>query len=127
MYEHSSKNRHVSLMSLMDMDITPRSKFWDEQSSLAEEISSKKRRVVPTTTDENPATKALEQFLLYAADETQSSMALPLVYDFVPTDSDDSSSCSSKSSCSQVYKSKSNYAGRNMHDITRGMSAISHH
>jgi hypothetical protein len=123
-----SKSNHLSLVDLMDMN----AKFWDDKSSLAGEVSSKKRRIAPPTTDESPATKALEQFLLYASDEVQLSMAMPLGYDFAAHDSDDSSytsSCSSKSSCSKTYKSKSNFSfqSMHMHDITRGMAEISHH
>ena len=115
----------TSLKNLLDIKI----QLWDE-SGLAADKSSKKRRVAPAAADETPATKALEQFLRFAADESNLTMALPLHFD---SDMDDASFGSFKSvsscdsSCSLLYKSKKNFRFPNMHDVTRGMAEISHH
>jgi hypothetical protein len=119
------------LLNLMDLQM----KLWADQSSLAEESSSKKRRMSPLVTETTPATEALEQFLRFASKDTTLSLPLPMA---MPMDDDsstssssdldfESTSTSSTSSFSHMYKTKYNYRFASLNDVTRGMAEISHH
>jgi hypothetical protein len=107
-----------SLLSLLEVP----SKIWDDDKSVdsVDSSSSKKRRLEPLINEDTPATKALEQFLLYASEESNFSLNI----EFFETDD----TLSSKSAYLPLYpKPKRNFRFGNIHDVTRGMAEISHH
>jgi hypothetical protein len=109
---------HNPLMSLLEAP----SKLWDDDKSVSsvDSSSSKKRRLEPLINEDTPATKALEQFLLYASEDSNFSLNI----EFFETDD----TLSTKSAYLPLYpKPKRNFRFGNIHDVTRGMAEISHH